>query len=148
MEQILAESQTESGFLPLLPIGGRTAGFSASRPYATSSPPVLCSQARGRLPHYWRIGRVGLTLAEYLAKTRKGEARIAGTFPIPSREQWSSLLADTRSVDSTSRGKIEKILQLEALGAEVLVVQADVAITSELKGAVAQAPNALAPFTV
>jgi acyl carrier protein len=85
------------------------------------------------------LGGVGLTLAEYLAKTRKAKLVLLGRSPIPSREQWSSLLADTRSVDSTSRGKIEKILQLEALGAEVLVVQADVAITSELEGAVAQA---------
>jgi acyl carrier protein len=37
------------------------------------------------------------------------------------------------------RSKIEKVMHLEALGAEVLVLQADVAIQAELKAAVTQA---------
>ena len=47
------------------------------------------------------LGGVGLTLAEYLRKTRKAKLVLLGRSPIPSREQWSSLLADTGSIDSS-----------------------------------------------
>ncbi|MEO9062677.1 MAG: SDR family NAD(P)-dependent oxidoreductase [Nitrosospira sp.] len=84
------------------------------------------------------LGGVGLALAGHLAKTRRAKLVLLGRSQTPSRENWPRLLSDTANVDST-RHKIEKIMQLEALGAEVMVLQADVAIQAELKAVVAQA---------
>jgi NAD(P)-dependent dehydrogenase (short-subunit alcohol dehydrogenase family)/acyl carrier protein len=84
------------------------------------------------------LGGVGLTLAEHLARTRQAKLVLLGRSPFPSREHWPRLLEDTSNGDSTRR-KIEKIIYLEALGAEVLVLQADVAIQAELEAAAAKA---------
>jgi acyl transferase domain-containing protein/acyl carrier protein len=83
------------------------------------------------------LGGIGLTLAEHLARTQKAKLVLLGRSPIPSREHWPKVLSTSEKSDSTRR-KIEKVLQLEAFGAEVLVLQADVAIQAELKAAVAQ----------
>ena len=86
------------------------------------------------------LGGIGLTLAERLAKTRQAKLVLLGRSPLPGREHWPRLLSDTDIADGDStRRKIEKIISLEALGAEVLVLQADVAIQAELKKAVGQA---------
>jgi NAD(P)-dependent dehydrogenase (short-subunit alcohol dehydrogenase family)/acyl carrier protein len=63
---------------------------------------------------------------------------LLGRSPFPSREHWPRLLADTSGEDP-SRDKIEKIIKLEALGAEVLILQADAANQAELKAAIARA---------
>jgi acyl transferase domain-containing protein/acyl carrier protein len=84
------------------------------------------------------LGGVGLTLAEHLARTRQAKLVLLGRSPFPSREHWPRLLEDTSNGDSTRR-KIEKIIYLEALGAEVLFLQADVAIQAELEAAAAKA---------
>ncbi|MBN9125761.1 MAG: polyketide synthase [Nitrosospira sp. 56-18] len=84
------------------------------------------------------LGGIGLTLAEHLAKTRQAKLVLLGRSPFPSREHWPRLLSDTAGGDSM-RPKVEKLIYLEALGAEVLVLQADVAIQAELQAAVAQA---------
>ncbi|SFH30738.1 Acyl transferase domain-containing protein [Nitrosospira sp. Nsp14] len=145
VEQILAESQADS-VSSVVAYRGPHRWVQCFEPVRL--PPPQCSVLRqeGAYLITGGLGGVGLTLAEYLAKTCKARLVLLGRSPIPSREQWSSLLADNGSIDSTARGKIEKILQLEALGAEVLVVQADVAITSELEGAVAEAHKRFGPI--
>lgn len=84
------------------------------------------------------LGGIGLTLAEHLAETRRAKLVLLGRSPLPSREHWLRLLSDTSGGDSVRR-KIEKVIHLEALGAEVLVLQTDVAIQAELEAAAAQA---------
>jgi acyl transferase domain-containing protein/acyl carrier protein len=83
------------------------------------------------------LGGIGLTLAEHLARTRGAKLALLGRTPIPSREHWSKVLSTTDEADSVRR-KIEKIIHLEAMGAEVLVLQTDVAIQAELRAAVDQ----------
>jgi NAD(P)-dependent dehydrogenase (short-subunit alcohol dehydrogenase family) len=80
------------------------------------------------------LGGIGLTLAEHLARTRQAKLVLLGRSAIPSREHWPRVLSSTVKGDVT-RHKIEKVMQLEALGAEVLVLQADVAIPAELRAA-------------
>lgn len=84
------------------------------------------------------LGGVGLTLAEYLARTQQAKLVLLGRSPIPAREQWPDILSMTGQ-DSALRSKVEKILQLEALGAEVLVLNAELANRAELQTAVTQA---------
>jgi NAD(P)-dependent dehydrogenase (short-subunit alcohol dehydrogenase family)/acyl carrier protein len=83
------------------------------------------------------LGGIGLTLAEHLARTRRAKLALLGRSPIPPREHWPKVLSTAGKADAVRR-KIEKVMQLEALGSEVLVLQADVAIQAELEAAIAQ----------
>jgi len=84
------------------------------------------------------LGGVGLTLAEYLARAHQAKLVLLGRSPIPARKSWPEVLS-TIGQDNVLRQKLEKILQLEALGAQVLVLNADVANLNALKAAVKQA---------
>ena len=84
------------------------------------------------------LGGIGLTLAEHLARTQQAKLVLLGRSPVPARERWLEILSGTGK-DSALGSKLEKIRQLEALGAEILVVNADMGNQSELEAAVTQA---------
>jgi acyl transferase domain-containing protein/acyl carrier protein len=84
------------------------------------------------------LGGIGLTLAEHLAQNYRAKLVLLGRSPLPDREQWPNIISAAEKAGRL-RSKIEKVMHLEALGAEVLVLQADVAIQAELKAAVTQA---------
>ncbi|WP_430233321.1 SDR family NAD(P)-dependent oxidoreductase [Nitrosomonas communis] len=84
------------------------------------------------------LGGVGLTLAEHLARTQQAKLVLLGRSPVPARERWLEILSGIGK-DSALGRKLEKIRQLEALGAEILVVNADMGSQSELEAAVTQA---------
>lgn len=84
------------------------------------------------------LGGIGLTLAEYLARTQQAKLVLLGRSPVPARESWSEILAITDKADALRR-KLENILQLEELGAKVLALAADVSNPAELEAAVMQA---------
>ncbi|MEH2082693.1 MAG: beta-ketoacyl synthase N-terminal-like domain-containing protein [Nostoc sp.] len=72
------------------------------------------------------LGGVGLALAEYLAQTVQAKLILLGRSPFPERDEWSKWLSTHDQHDSISF-KIQKLQALEALGAKVMVVSADVA---------------------
>ncbi|MEH2193607.1 MAG: SDR family oxidoreductase [Nostoc sp.] len=72
------------------------------------------------------LGKLGLLFAEYLAKTVKAKLILTGRSVLPNRDDWSNSL-------------LEKVLKLEALGAEVLVVGADSTNHEQMQSAIAQA---------
>ena len=81
------------------------------------------------------LGGIGLTLAEHLAQTVQAKLVLTSRsrFPQPeAREQW---LATHDPQDRTSL-RIRNVQKLEALGAEVMVVQADVADRDQMEAAV------------
>jgi acyl transferase domain-containing protein/acyl carrier protein len=80
-------------------------------------------------------GGIGLTLAAFLAE--QGRARIALTSrsPIPERSEWIKWLNAHDENDATS-AKIRSLEKLEALGAEVMTLTADVSIRQEMRRAV------------
>jgi phthiocerol/phenolphthiocerol synthesis type-I polyketide synthase E len=84
------------------------------------------------------LGGVGLVLARHLA--REGAARLAllSRSALPEREHWKAIAADTQQ-SSVLRRQVEGLLELEALGAEVLPLQVDVSDPAEVQRAVAQA---------
>ncbi|SDY87557.1 SDR family NAD(P)-dependent oxidoreductase [Nitrosomonas sp. Nm33] len=84
------------------------------------------------------LGGIGLTIAEYLARTQQAKLVLLGRSPIPARENWQEVLSMVNE-DNSLRSKLEKVMRLEALGAQVLVLNADVANLSELQTAVTQA---------
>jgi len=86
------------------------------------------------------LGGVGLLNAEYLAKTVHAKLILIGRSAFPNRDEWSQWLSTHDQQDSTSL-KIQKLQVLETLGAEVLVLSADVTDREQMNAAIAQAKN-------
>jgi len=86
------------------------------------------------------LGGIGQVIAEYLAKTLQAKLLLIGRTALPHRDEWEQWLLTHDETDSTSR-KIQKVQQLEQLGAEVLVVSADVSNTEQMQEAIAQAES-------
>jgi acyl transferase domain-containing protein/acyl carrier protein len=83
------------------------------------------------------LGGVGLSLASYLAKSVQAKLVLIGRSAFPAREEWEQWLASHDEKDSVSR-KIQKVQELEDLGAEVLVLSADVANFEQMQEAIAK----------
>ncbi len=83
------------------------------------------------------LGGIGLVLAEYLAKTVQAKLILTMRSAFPERDEWQPWLANHNEQDSLSR-KIKKVQTLEALGAEVLIITADVANPEQMRFALTQ----------
>jgi acyl transferase domain-containing protein/acyl carrier protein len=83
------------------------------------------------------MGGMGFVFAEYLAKTVQAKLILIGRSTLPAKEQWQQWLTAHDALDPTSR-KIQKLQELEAFGAEVLVFAADVANHEQMQNAIAQ----------
>lgn len=81
------------------------------------------------------LGHIGLALAEELARSVPARLVLIGRMGLPPRRQWTSWLLNRGDDDLTCR-RIRKVLALESLGAEVLVISADVTDASALRSVV------------
>jgi acyl transferase domain-containing protein/acyl carrier protein len=90
------------------------------------------------------LGGVGLHLAEHFAKTVQARLVLVGRTALPERAEWETWLETHDETDAISR-KIQKVLNLEELGAEVLVLSADVADEMEMRSVVALAEEKYGP---
>jgi acyl transferase domain-containing protein len=79
------------------------------------------------------LGRIGLTFAEYLARTVQARLVLLGRSALPERDQWQQW---PDASDGIGR-KLRQIQELEALGAEVLTLSADVADPEQMQAAIA-----------
>jgi acyl transferase domain-containing protein/aryl carrier-like protein len=86
------------------------------------------------------LGGIGLVLAEHIAKTVGTKLILTGKTTLPNREEWTQWLATHDENNSISQ-KLRKVLELEKLGAEVLVVSADVANFDRMQAAIAMAES-------
>ncbi|WP_375501415.1 SDR family oxidoreductase [uncultured Nostoc sp.] len=84
------------------------------------------------------LGGVGFTLAEHLAKTVKAKLILLGRSAFPAPDEWVEWFANYGEDNDISR-KIRKIQELEQLGAEVLVVSADIVNEEQMQAAIAKA---------
>ncbi|BAZ20917.1 beta-ketoacyl synthase [Kalymmatonema gypsitolerans NIES-4073] len=84
------------------------------------------------------LGGIGLVLAEYLARTVQAKLVLVGRSALPKKDEWEQWLAAHDDTDSTS-WKIRKVQELEQLGAELLVVSADVSNIEQMQNVIAQA---------
>ena len=83
------------------------------------------------------LGGIGLTLAEYLAKVASARLILVSRTALPEREAWAHWL-DTHDESDTTGQRIRKVQALEALGAEVILLIADVADTASLRQGLAR----------
>jgi len=84
------------------------------------------------------LGAVGLTLAEYLAKTVQAKLVFTGRSAFPAKAEWHDWLTTHDEHDDVSR-KIRKVQALEAQGAEVWVASADVALLPQMQAVITMA---------
>ena len=83
------------------------------------------------------LGGIGMALTEHLAKTLQARLVLTGRSDFPARQDWERWLSGHGAQDAVSL-KIQKLKSLEALGAEILVFNADVSNLDEMQKVVAQ----------
>jgi NAD(P)-dependent dehydrogenase (short-subunit alcohol dehydrogenase family)/acyl carrier protein len=105
-------------------------------------PPLAGNPARLRHKGVYLItgglGAIGFALAEDLARSVQARLVLTGRSAMPAAAEWDALIA-AHGADHPLSQRIAKVRALEALGAEVLVVAADVADSAAMAGALEQA---------
>lgn len=84
------------------------------------------------------LGGIGLIMAEHLAQTVRAKLILCGRSEFPHRNQWEQWLASHEESDRVSE-KIRSFQALEKLGAEVLIINADVSDRQQMQALVNQA---------
>ncbi len=90
------------------------------------------------------LGRVGLMLARHLAETLKARLILVGPSPFPERESWDEWL-DSHGPEDKNSLRIRQLRGIEALGAELLTIRADVADERQLRAAFARGQSRFGP---
>jgi acyl transferase domain-containing protein/thioesterase domain-containing protein/acyl carrier protein len=78
------------------------------------------------------LGDLGLTTAASLARETKTRLVLLGRSRLPARESWPKWLSDHSPDDPTSN-KIQRVLEIESNGTEVIILQADVANPEQMR---------------
>ncbi|MBW4553598.1 MAG: SDR family oxidoreductase [Aphanocapsa sp. GSE-SYN-MK-11-07L] len=86
------------------------------------------------------LGEIGRVIARHLAETVQAKLILTGRSAFPARTEWEDWLISHNQQSGISR-KIQDIQAIEALGAEVLVVSADVANLEQMRDAIAKAES-------
>ncbi len=105
-------------------------------------PAVAAGQSRFRARGVYLItgglGGVGLAIAEHLARTVQARLVLIGRQGLPARSEWPQHLANGSASPSLVQ-RIRQVMAIETLGAEVLVIAADVTNPTQMKAAVRHA---------
>ncbi len=83
------------------------------------------------------LGGIGLAIAEHLAKTVQAKLVLIGRSGLPPKAEWEELLL-SQDKDDLLKTKITKVQLLEELGAEVLVLTADVANLEQMQSVISE----------
>jgi amino acid adenylation domain-containing protein len=103
---------------------------------AQARPPVL--RERGVYLITGGFGGIGMALARELGSAVQARLVLVGRTPLPERASWAGWLATHAEADPVGR-KLRAVLALEASGAEVLTLSADVTDEAQMRAVVAQA---------
>jgi NAD(P)-dependent dehydrogenase (short-subunit alcohol dehydrogenase family)/acyl carrier protein len=123
---------------PTVAYRGRHRWVQTFEPFASQAaaesahlPPLL--RERGVYLLTGGLSGVALALAEFLAKTVRARLVLTGRKALPEREEWSARLAANGDADEETSRRIRRVEELEALGAEVLVLCADVSDEAQMR---------------
>ncbi|OUC11806.1 MAG: beta-ketoacyl synthase [Alkalinema sp. CACIAM 70d] len=105
--------------------------------HVESADPSSVLQAQGVYVLTGGLGGIGLTIAEFLAKTVQAHLVLISRSPFPDRSEWDTWLLNHDEQDRTSR-KIRKIQTLELMDTKVLVITADVTDRIQMQTAIEQ----------
>jgi acyl transferase domain-containing protein/acyl carrier protein len=86
------------------------------------------------------LGKIGLTIAEHLARTARAKLILIGRSQFPLKDEWDQWLGTHDERDHASR-KIRKLMEIEDAGGEVLVLSADVANERQMRKVIARADD-------
>jgi acyl transferase domain-containing protein/acyl carrier protein len=86
------------------------------------------------------LGKIGLAIAEHLARTAQAKLILIGRSEFPLRDEWDQWLGTHDERDQVSR-KIRKLMEIEEAGSEVLVLSADVANERQMQKVIARADD-------
>ncbi|HEV7857250.1 MAG TPA: SDR family oxidoreductase, partial [Pyrinomonadaceae bacterium] len=84
------------------------------------------------------LGRKGLLLAGYLARTVQAKIILTGRRAFPGRDEWETWLASHDERDEVS-GQIRRLREMEETGAEIVLARADVANRQQMQGVIERA---------
>lgn len=82
------------------------------------------------------LGGIGLELCAYLARNNRARLALLSRRELPPRASWEQLA--TRR-DTPFAAIVRRLLEIEALGAEILILQADVTVRADAARAVKEA---------
>ena len=91
------------------------------------------------------MGGIGFVLAEHLARAWQAKLVLIGRSELPERDKWEQWL-DTHDEQNELSQRIHKIIGLERIGAEVMVVSADVGDMDQMRAAYTQATERFGPL--
>ncbi|UCH95596.1 MAG: SDR family NAD(P)-dependent oxidoreductase [Candidatus Aminicenantes bacterium] len=93
------------------------------------------------------MGRIGMTLASYLAQSLQARLILVGRSrsELPARDQWEQILASAGNRDTTVL-KIRKLKQLEARGGQVLRFFTDVTDQAGMEAVISRAEERFGPI--
>ncbi|MDH6707259.1 acyl transferase domain-containing protein [Kitasatospora sp. MAA19] len=119
---------------PLTALRGRRRWRRAHRPVRVEDAPGARTPLRegGVYLITGGFGGIGLSLARHFATAARARLVLVGRSPLPPREDWAGLLADSPAPGEPAPPgrtveRIRAVLELERLGAQVLAAAADVA---------------------
>ena len=84
------------------------------------------------------LGGIGLTVAERLAREKGARLVLLARQPLPAPDTWDAALRSA-STSATQAQRIHAVRRLQGLGAEVLVIAADVCNVNDMQAAAEQA---------
>jgi acyl transferase domain-containing protein/acyl carrier protein len=91
------------------------------------------------------LGGMGLVLAEHLARSVRARLILVGRSAFPLKEEWEQWL-DTHETEDRVSLKIQKIKELEEMGARVIAASADVADMQQIKEVIDRAREQFGPL--
>jgi FkbM family methyltransferase len=138
IDQLMAELTGESSDLVVAYRGNQRwlQTFEAVRLEHKAEPPTRLRQG-GVYLITGGLGGISLTLAKYLAQSVQAKLVLTGRSGLPAKQEWDQWLATHDERDRVST-RIRKVKELEELGAEVLVVSADVANEAQMQAVITQ----------
>lgn len=84
------------------------------------------------------LGGIGLALSQYLARDFQAKLILTGRSKLPDRSDWENYIASNDKNDPVVQCLLQ-IRELEELGAEVMLIQADVADSDAMRAGIASA---------
>lgn len=139
----LAERVLEDLFAPA---GNRVAAWRGDKRYELGFAPLPLPEAVGLPPLpdapvcfiTGALGGIGLTVAERLARDKRARLVLLARQPLPAPDTWDAVLRSAGTTGAQAQ-RIQAVRRLQSLGAEVLVVAADVCNVKDMQAAEAQA---------
>lgn len=76
------------------------------------------------------LGNIGLTLAEYLAENYQAKLVLVDRYSLPERDDWEK---SVQNGDAQIAAKIQRVLQIEEKGGDLLMLTANIADDAQMK---------------